>query len=92
MKSAIISLPFSVEVSKMPNLLCTGCKSSMGIEIPRPGDPLQCNPGRLLGSAICRKCGVGTGFEIENNTIIYVSGKSSYGSLDTTLSETAKTF
>ncbi len=76
----------------MPDLLCTGCKELMGIEIPHPGQaPTKCNPSRLLGSAICRHCGTGTGFEIENDTIIYVSGKSSYGNLDTTLSETVKT-
>jgi len=76
----------------MPDLLCTGCKKPMEIEVPHPGHhPTDCNPIRLIGSAICRHCGAGTGFEIENDTITYVSGKSSYGSLDTTLSETVKT-
>lgn len=92
MKSVIISSSYSVEVSKMPDLLCTGCKKPMQIEIPHPGrEPTTCDPIRLIGSAICRHCGTGTGFEIEANTITYVSGKSSYGSLNTLLSEIVKT-
>ena len=76
----------------MPNLLCTGCKKPMEIEIPHSGrEPTTCDPIRLIGSAICRHCGAGTGFEIEANTIIYVSGKSSYGSLNTLASEIVKT-
>jgi len=76
----------------MPSLLCTGCKSPMEIEIPHPGhDSKTCDPIRLIGTAICRQCGTGTGFEIEANTIIYVSGKSSYGSLNTLLPEIVKT-
>ena len=76
----------------MPQLLCTGCKKPMEIEIPHPGrDPKTCDPIRLIGSAICRHCGTGTGFEIEADTIVYVSGKSSYGTLNTLLSDIVKT-
>ncbi|MFC1979672.1 DUF4145 domain-containing protein [Chloroflexota bacterium] len=76
----------------MPSLLCTGCKRSMEIEMPHSGrEPTTCDPIRLIGSAICRHCGTGTGFEIEANTIIYVSGKSSYGSMNTLLPEIVKT-
>ncbi len=91
MESAIITSSYNVEVSKMPHLLCTGCKKPMVIEIPHSGLPTSCNPIRLIGSAICRDCGVGTGFEIEADTIIYVSGKSSYGGLNTLLPEIVKT-
>lgn len=76
----------------MPQLLCTGCKQPMNIEIPHVGgSPTTFDPVRLVGTAICRICGTGTGFEIEANTIIYVSGKSSYGKLNAQLSETVKT-
>ena len=75
----------------MPRLLCTGCKKPMDIEIPHPGrDFTASDPIKLIGSAICRHCGTGTGFEIEANTVIYISGKSSYGSLNTLLSEIVK--
>lgn len=91
MESAIITLSYNVEVSKMPHLLCTGCKKPMEITIPHPGrDPTACDPIRLVGSAVCRHCGTGTGFEIEADTLIYVSGTSSYGSLNTLLSEIVK--
>jgi len=76
----------------MPRLLCTSCKQPMNIEIPHVGgNPDIFDPVRLVGSAICRLCGTGTGFEIEANTLVYVSGKTSYGSLNTLLSEIVKT-
>lgn len=82
---------YSVEVSKMPRLLCTGCKKPMEFEIIPTNDPDKSNPRVLIGSAICRHCGTGTGFELENNTIVFVSGKSSYGSLNPNLSDITKT-
>ncbi len=92
MESVIMDLSYNTGVSKMPRLLCASCKQPMNIEIPHvSGNPTIFDPIRLVGSAICRLCGTGTGFEIESNTIIYVSGKSSYGSLNVQLSETAKT-
>jgi hypothetical protein len=92
MKSDIITSGYNVEVSKMPDLLCAGCKKPMEIEVPHRGyAPNQCNPHRLIGSAICRYCNAGTGFELEDDTIVYVSGKSSYGSLNTALPDIVKT-
>ncbi len=75
----------------MPGLLCTSCscKAKMEIEIPQHGQTYD--PIRVIGSAICRQCGTGTGFEIESNIITYVSGAKSYGALNTTLSEIVKT-
>ena len=92
MESVIITSEYSVEVSKMPDLLCAGCKKPMEIEVPHPGySPDKCNPHRLIGSAICRYCNTGTGFELEDDTIVYVSGKSGYGSLNNVVSDIAKT-
>lgn len=70
----------------MPYLQCNGCGSPMQINIV----PQDCwnkpskNSGahKLIGSATCRGCGVGIGFEIVDNVIVYVSGKSSYGVLN----------
>jgi hypothetical protein len=45
---------------------------------------------KLSGIAICRTCKSGTGFEIMNNVPTYVSGRSSYGLLNDTLSDTVK--
>ena len=89
--NVIIGSSYNTEVSQMPRLLCASCKQPMNIEIPHAeGNSRVFDPIRLVGSAVCRLCGMGTGFEIENNTIVYVSGKSSYGSLDTSLSELVK--
>lgn len=77
----------------MPHLLCTSCKAQMQIEIPKHpgGHATAYDPIRLIGSAICRQCGAGTGFEIEANTVTYVSGKNTYGALNATLPEIVKT-
>lgn len=76
----------------MPNLLCTGCKKPMEITTIRSGQrPTTSNPRRLIGNAICRDCGTATGFELEDDAIVYVSGKSGYGSLNTGLSDIVKT-
>ena len=86
MKSDIMNSLYSVEVSKMPYLPCAGCDRTLEINI---GEMQQRNkpnkdsdPSKLIGSATCRRCGTGTGFEIADNVIAYVSGKSSYGKLD----------
>ena len=75
----------------MPNLLCTGCKELMEINTARGGQRLDTtNPRRLLGSAVCRNCNTATGFELEDNVVVYVSGKSGYGSLNNKLSDIVK--
>lgn len=76
----------------MANLLCTGCKKPMEIKTTLAGHrPDSSNPHRLIGSAICRDCNTATGFELEDDVIVYVSGKSDYGSLNTGLSDIVKT-
>jgi hypothetical protein len=54
--------------------------------IPNTGS----NPMKLIGSATCRKCGAGIGFEIVDNVVTYVSGKAGYGKLDARLSGDVK--
>jgi hypothetical protein len=75
---------YSVEVSKMPNILCTSCKASMMVS-------MGANALKVIGSCVCVKCNTGTGFELERDTVVYVSGKSSYGSLGNKLPDIAKT-
>lgn len=90
MVSGIMIPLYSVEVTTMPSLLCTSCKAKMEIEIPLHGQTHD--PIKVIGSAICRLCGTGTGFEIESNVVTYVSGAKSYGAIDTSLPEIVKTF
>jgi hypothetical protein len=45
------------------------------------------DPSKLVGSATCRGCNAGTGFEIVDNVVTYVSGKSSHGKLDAGLTD-----
>jgi hypothetical protein len=94
MKSAIIPSSYGVEVSKMPFLQCPGCDKTLEINVgvqtswnrPDKGS----NPIKLIGSAICRNCSTGIGFEIIDNVIVYVSGKSSYGKLNDVLAKDIK--
>jgi len=80
----------------MPYLPCSTCNHPMEINIGLVSGynvwNNMTNPRKITGSAICRNCGAGTGFEITDNTINYVSGKSGYGSLAPQVSSTAKTF
>jgi hypothetical protein len=45
----------------------------------------------LIGSAICRDCHAATGFELEDDAIVYVSTRSGYGTLNTALPDIVKT-
>lgn len=78
----------------MPYLPCATCGQEMEINIGefslynRPNR--SSNPSKLIGSAICRHCQTGTGFEINHNVLAYVSGKSIYGSLSANLSDNVK--
>ncbi len=69
----------------MPYLPCSTCGASMEVNIGdfnRHNMPnTKSDPKKVVGSALCRACGNGTGFEITDNVLNYVSGKSSYGSL-----------
>lgn len=95
MKSDIITSSYDVEVSEMPYLQCTECGSPLEINIGhRDGYNVpykQSNPSKLIGSAICRGCKAGTGFEIVDNVIAYVSSKGSYGKLNAGLTSDIKT-
>lgn len=95
MKSGIINESYRVGVSKMPYLKCVGCDNILEVNTGNQSKWNQPNPGgsthKVIGSVICRRCGAGTGFEITDNTIVYVSGVSSYGSINTALSQTVKT-
>jgi len=51
--------------------------------IPNKGS----SPSKVIGSATCRHCEAGIGFEIVDNVVTYVSGKSSYGKLDAGLTD-----
>ena len=79
----------------MPYLQCTGCGDTR-LEINITGKEYWNVPDkhsftrRLIGSATCRACGAGTGFEIVDNVIAYVSGKSSYGELNAGLESDTK--
>ncbi|MEE8194071.1 MAG: DUF4145 domain-containing protein [Dehalococcoidales bacterium] len=90
----IIVPSYYVGVSEMPHFPCTSC-----------GQPLEINTGAsnhynqphekgsllsVAGSATCRNCKAATGFEITNNVIAYVSGKSGYGSLATGITDDIK--
>ncbi len=79
----------------MPYLPCSGCGRAMEINIGQQvvwsGPNQSSNPRKIIGSAICRECKAGTGFEIVDNLINYVSGKSSYGIINSSLSEIVKT-
>lgn len=78
----------------MARLLCSSCKALMEINVPQwpGGHATAYDPIKVIGSAICRQCHAGTGFEIEANVLTYVSGKNSYGSLNKNLSELVKSF
>lgn len=79
----------------MPYLRCNACGRTMQINTGeathynRPND--STNPTKLIGSATCRACKIGTGFELVDNVIVYVSGKSGYGSISEGLTNTVKT-
>ena len=81
----------------MPYLQCTGCGDTR-LEINIGSNRYWNVPnkhsfiGKLIGSATCRGCGAGTGFEIVDNVIAYVSGKSSYGELNAGLESDTKIF
>ena len=78
----------------MPYLRCSSCNHDMevntgafaGYNRPNP----HSNPIKLMGSATCRNCGAGTGFELNDNVVVYVSGKSGYGKINAGLSDKAK--
>jgi len=78
----------------MPYIQCAGCGKSLEINIverdcwntPR----VDSNPSKVIGSATCRHCNTGTGFEIVDNVISYVSSKSSYGKLDVGITDDIK--
>ena len=78
----------------MPYLHCATCNSVMEINIGDrncwniPDD--KANPRKIIGSATCKNCGMGTGFEIFQNVINYVSGKSTYGELNANVPEEVK--
>ena len=78
----------------MPYLPCTGCDRKLEINIgPRESwniPETRSSPSKLVGSATCRLCGAGIGFEIVDNVIAYVSGKSSYGELNAGLTSDTK--
>ena len=96
LESGILKQPYSVEVSKMPYLQCTGCDKTLEINIGEQGrwnvPNKNSNPNKLTGSVTCRYCGTGIGFEITDNIIVYVSGKSSYGNINENLSGIVKAF
>lgn len=79
----------------MPYFPCSSCGKSLEINTGDQSVWNKPNAGgfthTLIGSAICRHCGAGTGFEIIDNVISYVSGKKSYGSINSALSQTVKT-
>ena len=93
-ESDILTPSYSVEVATMPYFPCSGCKKTLTINTAdlqhfnRPDD--KSNPKKLIGSAICG-CGVGTAFEITDNSVNYISGHSSYGSLGSGISVNVKT-
>ena len=78
----------------MPYLTCTECNAKLQVNTgdvdmwnkPNTG----CGAKKVIGSATCRKCGAGIGFEIADNVVTYVSGKSSYGKLEAGLTEDIK--
>lgn len=74
----------------MPYLPCTECNWKLEINVgPQHAWNIpnqESNPSKIIGSATCRNCGAGIGFEIVDNVVNYVSGKSSYGKLDAGLS------
>ena len=79
----------------MPYLQCTGCGDTrLEINIGRKqfwNVPDKYSFTRkLIGSATCRASGAGTGFEIVDNVIAYISGKSSYGELNAGLASDVK--
>ena len=78
----------------MPYLPCNGCGSSLEINTGdrntwNAPDKIT-NTSKLIGSATCRRCGAGTGFELDNNVIAYVSGKSGYGQINAGLTNDIK--
>jgi hypothetical protein len=83
-KGAILFPSYSVEVSKVPNILCPSCRSVMQVT-------MGANTKRVVGSCICATCDTGTGFELDKDIVTWVSGKSSYGILSSELPGTAKT-
>jgi hypothetical protein len=78
----------------MPYLSCNGCGSSMQVNVGSRdhwNEPQRNSQAhKLIGSATCRGCGTGTGFEIIDNVIVYVSGRSSYGELNTGIDNDTK--
>jgi hypothetical protein len=78
----------------MPYLPCAGCGQTLQVNTGDQGHwnipyrDAYCQ--KLVGSVTCRSCGVGTGFEIVDNVIAYVSGKSSYGKLEVGLTNDIK--
>jgi len=78
----------------MPFLKCPGCDDTfeinVGVQTSWNRPDKGANPRKLIGSAICRRCGAGIGFEITDNILVYVSGKSSYGKLNEILANDIK--
>jgi hypothetical protein len=84
---------WSTEVSPMPQIICVGCGQKMRVEVPHAEAVTNVfDPARLVGTAVCRLCGTGTGFETKDNIIVYVAGEKSYGKIDGSLPELAKTY
>lgn len=79
----------------MPYLQCASCGRTLEINTGEQSMWNKPNQGggthKVIGSAICRHCGAGTGFEITDNIIVYISGKSSYGTISAALSQIVKT-
>jgi hypothetical protein len=78
----------------MPYLSCTGCDRKLEVNTgPRESWNIPDRHGttmKLTGSVSCRSCGTGIGFEIVDNVVTYVSGKSGYGKLDAGVTDDIK--
>jgi hypothetical protein len=78
----------------MPYLPCTACDWKLEINIGNRENwnipNKDSSPSKIVGSATCRHCGIGIGFEIVDNVVTYVSGKSSYGKLEAGLTDDIK--
>lgn len=78
----------------MPYLTCTECEAKLQVNtgaVDNWNKPsIRCGAKKVIGSITCRICGAGIGFEIADNVVTYVSGKSSYGKLGAGLTENIK--
>lgn len=75
---------YKVEEGKMPTIRCTKCEYDLQVRVDAWAKG-------AIGSCLCRNCKSRTGFEIDGDAVVFVSGKS-YGNFNRNVPDIAKIF